>query len=414
MQLIYFFITTIINYILKIYLYFRIFKKKEDPSRFKEKLAIYSIKNNYENLIWFHCASIGELKSVFPIIDYYLEKKKFNILVTTITLSSYKIFEKKYKKKRNIIHQFAPIDSPQIVKRFFSEWRPIFIFFTESEMWPNQILEAKKLGIPIILINARLSQKSFKKWLIVKNFASKILRSFNLILCQSKESLKHFKYFNTNNVEMIGNLKFIINDNEKIVDIENKNLINKKIFLALSTHRTEENVCIEAHKILKKYYPNLLTIIIPRHIHRIKEIEITVKKSQLNYLIANSFSSIKNNYDIIIVNSYGETQNYLRFSKFVFIGGSLIKHGGQNPLEVALNNSVILHGPYVNNFFEIYEFLNNLGSSFKINSTEDLINRLKEIFNSNKVIDTKIKIKEIGKEIYNNTITKLETYLSTK
>ena len=213
---------------------------------------------------------------------------------------------------------------------------------------------------------------------------------------------------------MIGNLKFIINDNEKIVDIENKNLINKKIFLALSTHRKEENVCIEAHKILKKYYPNLLTIIIPRHIDRIKEIEITVKKSQLNYLIANSFSSIKNNYDIIIVNSYGETQNYLRFSKFVFIGGSLIKHGGQNPLEVALNNSVILHGPYVNNFFEIYEFLNNLGSSFKINSTEDLINRLKEIFNSNKVIDTKIKIKEIGKEIYNNTITKLETYLSTK
>jgi 3-deoxy-D-manno-octulosonic-acid transferase len=408
MRIVYYLITTVFYYLLYPYIYFRILKKKECPLRYKEKLGISLKTRNNGYLIWFHCSSIGELKSIFPIIDHYLKKKQ--ILVTTSTLGSNEVFQKKYYNNNNIIHQYAPIDSPQIIKKFFKKWKPNIIFFTESEIWPNQIFYAKNYNIPIILLNARISNKSFIKWKLIKNSMNKILNCFDLILCQSNESADYFNYFGSNNIKTLGNLKFVVSEDFENKE-ENLNLQKRLVFIALSTHPTEEEVCIKIHSSLKSQYPSLLTIIIPRHINRIPEIQKTIINTKLNFLIAESLDNFKNNTDILIINSYGNTKKILKSSKYVFIGGSLVDHGGQNPIEVAYNNSLIFHGPHVHNFTEIYNFLNKENIAFKINSGAELINQLKEKINDYQNKNIKEKIIRIGDKILSSTIKELDQYI---
>ena len=409
MKVIYYFTTSLLNYLLRPYLYFRIIKKKESPIRFKEKLGITNIQRHDGYLIWFHCASIGELKSIFPIIDHYVKKNK--ILLTTSTLSSSEIFYKKYSNNKNIIHQFAPIDSPQIVKRFFLKWKPNIIFFTDSELWPNQIFYAKNNNIPIILLNGRISKKSFSKWKLFRVTMHEILKSFKLILCNSNQSKDYFHYFKTNNIETIGNLKFIISENLHSKNEENISLDKRIIFIALSTHNTEEELCIKSHISLKLKFPKLLTLIIPRHINRISKVETIAKKFNLKFLTQSSLSDIKDDTDIIIINSYGNTQKFLKLSKYVFIGGSIINHGGQNPIEVAYNNSYIFHGPHVHNFTEIYNFLNKENISFEVKSEKELIYELENKISANQSINIKEEIIKIGDEILSSTIKKLDEYI---
>ena len=410
MRFAYYLITKVLYYLLYPYLHLRILRKKECPLRYKEKLGVSLKTRNNGYLIWFHCSSIGELKSIFPIIDHYLKKNQ--ILVTTSTLSSNQVFQKKYYNTKNIIHQYAPIDSPQIVKKFFKKWNPNIIFFTESEIWPNQIFYAKNKNIPIILLNARISNKSFIKWKLIKSSMNKILNCFDLILCQSKESTDYFNYFETNNIKILGNLKFVVSENfENENKEENLNLQKKLIFIALSTHPTEEEFCIKVHASLKSQYPNLLTIIIPRHINRIPEIQKIITNAKLNFLIVETLDNFENNTDILIINSYGNTKKILKSSKYVFIGGSLVNHGGQNPIEVAYNNALIFHGPYVHNFTEIYDFLNKENIAFKINSEIELIDQLKAKFNNYQNKNIKEKIIKIGDEILSSTLKKLDEYI---
>ncbi|MBT4698545.1 MAG: hypothetical protein HOB75_00420 [Alphaproteobacteria bacterium] len=408
MRIAYYLITTVFYYVLYPYLYFRILKKKECPLRYQEKLGVSLKVRNDGYLMWFHCSSIGELKSIFPIIDHYLKKNQ--ILVTTSTLGSNEVFQKKYHNTKNIIHQYAPIDSPQIIKKFFKKWKPNIIFFTESEIWPNQIFYAKNNNIPIILVNARISNKSFIKWKLIKNSMNKILNCFDIILCQSNESVDYFNYFGTNNIKILGNLKFVVSEDFENKE-ENLNLQKRLIFIALSTHSTEEEVCIRIHASLKSEYPNLLTIIIPRHINRIPEIQKLIINFNLNFLIAETIDNLENKTDILIINSYGNTKKILKSSKYVFIGGSLVKHGGQNPIEVAYNNALIFHGPHVHNFSEIYNLLNKENIAFHINSEEELIDQLKDKFNNYPNKNIKEKLIKMGDEILLSTIKKLDQYI---
>ena len=411
MRIAYYLITTVFYYLLYPYLYFRILKKKECPLRYREKLGVSLKVRNDGYLMWFHCSSIGELKSIFPIIDHYLKKNQ--ILVTTSTLGSNEVFQKKYYNINNIIHQYAPIDSPQIIEKFFKKWNPNIIFFTESEIWPNQIFHAKNINIPIILLNARISNKSFIKWKLIKNSMNKILNCFDLILCQSNESADYFNYFGTNNVKISGNLKYVTLEDFGNKE-ENLNIQKRLIFIALSTHPTEEEFCIKIHASLKSQYANLLTIIIPRHINRIPEIKKIIINAKLNFLIAETLDNFENNTDILIINSYGNTKKILKSSKYVFIGGSLVNHGGQNPIEVAYNNALIFHGPHVHNFSEIYDFLNKENIAFKINSEAELIDQLKEKFNNYQINNIKEKIIKMGDEILSSTIKRLDQYIVNK
>jgi 3-deoxy-D-manno-octulosonic-acid transferase len=239
---------------------------------------------------------------------------------------------------------------------------------------------------------------------------NRILNCFAIILCQSNESANHFNYFETNNIKMLGNLKFIVPEDLEPLE-DNLNLQKRLIFIALSTHATEEEVCIKIHTSLKSQYPNLLTIIIPRHINRIPEIQKIIVNTKINFLITESLDNFENNTDILIINSYGNTKKILKLSKYVFIGGSLVKHGGQNPIEVAYNNSLIFHGPHVHNFTEIYNFLNKENIAFKINSGAELTEQLKEKINDYQKENIKEKIIRMGDEILSSTIKELDQYI---
>ena len=384
---------------------FRIFKGKEDTSRFKEKVGIFSKKRNKGKLIWFHGASVGEIQSIIPLLERFEKNKEIRqILVTSNTVSSSFIIKNlKFKKT---IHQFFPIDCNFISKKFLNYWKPTKAFFIDSEIWPNTINNLYKRNIPIFLLNGRITNKSFRRWKFFSYFAKSIFGKFYLCLSSNTETKKYLKKLGAKNIKFIGNLKFSQSENEKTN--LNKDLINlinsKKAWCASSTHYNEEELCGMAHMRLKKRFKNILTIIIPRHINRIDSIKAELQNLDLKIHLDEPKKKISPDTDIYLVNSYGKTKLFYKVCKNIFLGGSLIEHGGQNPLEATRYGCKVLHGPNVSNFREIYKFLNKKKLSKKISNQDQLINCVIKYINSKN--NSKKIIKDlhlIGMNILNKT-----------
>jgi len=384
---------------------FRIINKKEDKKRFKEKLGFFSKKRNKGNLIWFHGASVGELQSIVPILEKFQKDKKINhILVTSNTLSSSKIISKPHLKK--VIHQFFPIDANIISKKFINYWKPSRVFFIDSEIWPNTLNNLKNKKIPITLLNARITHKTYKRWNLFPKFAHENFRKFDLCLTSSLESQKYLKNLKAPNVKYIGNLKFAQSENENLIKLKGLKKITKikKIWCASSTHDNEELFFAQVHLELRKKINNLFTIIIPRHVNRSDKIKDELSNLGLKVQMYEPKKEINLDTDIYIVNSYGMTKSFYSNCKIVFLGGSIIKHGGQNPLEAIRYNCKVLHGPNVSNFKEIYKFLNEKKMSSKIINQKQLINILQNFFlKKNKLKNFRKEIKLIGTQILNKT-----------
>mgnify|MGYP001187208116 CR=1 FL=1 len=386
-------------------IFFRLIKKKEDFLRFKEKFCFFSKSRSKGKLIWFHGASVGELKSVIPLIEKLEKDKTINqILLTSNTLSSSKIIKDMYFKK--VVHQFFPIDTKFLSRKFINYWKPSAAFFIDSEIWPNQIYNLKSQNIPIILINGRITKKTFLKWIKIQIFSKKIFNKIDLCLASSIESKKYLIKLGVKKVKFIGNLKFSQSDNEQIIinDRFKKFIINKKSWCASSTHPTEEIFCALIHKNLKKKYKNLLTIIIPRHVERAYSIKEDLEKLDLKIQFHESNNKISKDTDIYLVNSYGKIKQFFYSCNNVFLGGSIINHGGQNPLEAARYGCNIIHGPNVANFKEIFEFLKKKGISTQINSKKKMVSVLDK-FLSKKNNSKKIhkKIDKVGRKILDLT-----------
>ncbi len=384
---------------------FRIFKGKEDASRFKEKIGFFSKKRNEGKLIWFHGASVGEIQSIVPLIERFEKNKKIKqILITSNTVSSSFIIKNvKFKKT---IHQFFPIDCNFVSEKFLNYWKPTKAFFIDSEIWPNTINNLYKRNIPIFLLNGRITKKSFRRWKFFSYFAKSIFGKFYLCLSSNIETKKYLKKLGAKNIKLIGNLKFSQSENEK--NNLDKNLINlinsKKTWCASSTHYNEEEFCGKAHIRLKKKFKDILTIIIPRHINRINSIKADLNNLDLKIHLDEPKKKVSPDTDIYLVNSYGKTKLFYKVCKNIFLGGSLIKHGGQNPLEATRYGCRILHGPNVSNFREIYKFLNKKKLSKKISNQDQLINFVIKYFNSEN--NSKKIIKDlhlIGINILNKT-----------
>ena len=404
----------IITIISPLIFFFRILKKKEHPLRFKEKLCFFSKKRNKGKLIWFHGASVGELLSVIPLVERLEKNKKISqILITSNTLSSSKIILNLKLKKT--IHQFFPIDTTYHVQRFLDYWKPSTAIFIDSEIWPNMIMAIKKKTIPLILLNARITKKSFKKWKLFSSSAKLFFDKFDFCLSSSLQSNRYLKLLGVKKTKHIGNLKF--SQTEKKDDFLDKKLkkffLSKKIWCAASTHDSEEKFCALAHKKLKKKYKNLLTIIIPRHINRTNNIVKEMEKLNLNVHIHTSKNQIKKDTDIYLVNSYGQTKSFFKICKTVFLGGSIIRHGGQNPLEAVRYGCKILYGPNVWNFNEIYNLLNQYNVSHKVYSLNQIIDNIEKIF-KNKMNSKNIenKIKKLGHKILNITLKEINTFIN--
>ena len=409
MLLIYRIVINLITLLSPLIFFLRILKKKEHPIRFKEKLCFFSKKKIKGKLIWFHGASVGEILSIIPLIEK-LEKNKDirQVLVTSNTLSSSKILSNLRLKKT--IHQFFPIDTNYHSKKFLNYWNPEIVIFIDSEIWPNTIINISKKKIPLLLLNARITKKSFRRWKIFISSAKNLFEKFDMCLSSNYESINYLRFLGAKKIKYIGNLKF--SQMEKDEDLLNRNLKkffkSKKIWCAASTHNTEEKICAIAHKRLKAKHKNLLTIIIPRHVNRTKNIISELQKLNLKVYVHNSQKKIDEDADIYLVK-----KSFFKICKTVFLGGSIIKHGGQNPLEAVRFGCKILHGPNVFNFYEVYSLLNQYNVSNKINNVNQMVNNIDKLFKnraSSKSI--KLKITNLGNKILNLTLKELNFFIN--
>ena len=391
---------------------FRIYKNKEHKVRYKEKFSIPSKQRAEGNLIWFHGASVGEILSIIPLIENYEKDKSINqILITSSTLSSSKVL-KKFKFKKTI-HQFYPIDHFFFTAKFLNYWRPSVAIFIESEIWPCMFKKLKTRKIPLVLLNARLTKKTFTRWKKIKNFSQEIFNKITIAYPQNIETKKFLKRLKTKRIKTIGNLKFTENDDEKNNTISNNlkfQFKTKKIWVASSTHSSEEIFCAKTHIELKKKIRNIVTVIIPRHIHRTNEIVSKLKSLNLNVVTHNSNKKNLKDIDIYIVDTFGETKKFHKIGCSVFLGGSIIKRGGQNPLEAARYGARILHGPNIDNFKDIYKKLSYLKVSKKITTPKELASMI--IFKRNKDIGNKIK--KIGGKVLKETISDLDKLINNE
>ena len=402
-------ILTILIAVSPLIILLRIFRNKEDKKRFIEKFSIPSKKRNKGKLIWFHGASVGELLSIIPLIKNY-EKKKYikQILVTSSTLSSSKILRKFNLKKT--VHQFYPIDSFFLTNKFLEFWKPSIAIFIDSEIWPCMFKNIKKKNIPLILLNARLTKKTFKRWIRFKDFCAQVLSNITISYPQNRETQMYLKKLKSKKLKYLGNLKFAENHTDNLDKINlrlKKQLIRKKLWVASSTHQGEEIFCAKAHIELKKKIKNLITIIIPRHIHRSQNIISEIERLNLKVSYHSSKPKSLKNTDIYIVDTFGETKKFHRIGCSVFLGGSIIKRGGQNPLEAARYGAKILHGPNIDNFKDVYKLLKFFKVSNKIHSPKELASSI--TFKKNKNIG--IRIKNIGRKILKNTIKEIDNFI---
>lgn len=395
---------------------FRILKKKEDRKRFKEKFCFPSKKRVAGNLIWFHGSSVGELLSVLPLV-YELEKNKSinQILITSSTLSSAEIF-KKYKFKKTV-HQFFPIDSVLFSYKFLNYWNPTIAIFIESEIWPSIFRVIHKKNTPLLLLNARVTKKTFNKWNYINSFSNSIFKNISKAYPQNKETFNFLKKLNVPKIKIIGNLKFSNNSQDKLIKLNKimqKNLKNRKIWCASSTHSGEEIMCSKVHLNLKKKYKNPLTIIIPRHIHRTNEIVQEIKGLKLNVVLHSSNSKKLKDTDIYLVDTYGETKKFYNSSNIVFMGKSLVGKGGQNPLEPARKGAAILYGPNIDNFLDIYTLLDKLKITHKVNGVSSLTNLVNKLMIRPNNKKNYLKIAKIGKKILNETKDEINSLLNNE
>ena len=408
-----------------VFTYLRKFFNKEHQERYKEKIFISNFnieKKENEKLIWFHAASIGELKSIFPVIERInKEKNIYNFLITTNTLSSGNLANSICKDVQNIKHRYMPLDVNFLIKNFLESWKPEKIFLIDSEIWPNLIINAKKKKIPIALLNARLTKKSFNRWFKFPKTAKKIFEIFDLCICSNSETKNFLEKLNARNIKYEGNIKLLSTLNIKKLNNKNDQILsNSRFWVAASIHKEEDLFCIKTHLQLKKNYKDVKTLLAPRHLDRVKKIKSLSEGLGIKTQILNNGDEILNDVEIIILNSYGVLQNYYKYAKSVFIGKSIIKKlakdSGQNPIDAAKLNCKIYHGPYVSNFEEIYKILNLNNISKKINDSAELSNFLTNDLNDfqKEINNNYDPIKVLEKNILKNTTYLINNFLNDK
>ncbi len=419
---IYKFFTYILFPFLILYTFFRKVKKKEDAVRYKEKIFSSSfniIKKKNSKLIWFHAASVGELNSILPIInELNLKKNNIEFLITTVTLSSGNLIKDKLASLKNVHHRYFPIDVDFLMRKFVRMWQPDAVFFVDSEIWPNLVLVLHENKTPFSIINARITQKTYRRWLIFRNTAKKIFGKFNLFLASNRETVNYLKELGANNIIFNGNIKFLSEINANNINNTNENILRKvKFWLSASTHSGEEEFCLKTHIFLKKRFKKIITLIAPRHINRAKQINELCKNFNLKPQILNKNEKINDNSDVIIINSFGVLNEFYKYAVSVFIGKSTLetlkKVGGQNPIDAAKLGCKIYHGPYIYNFKEIYEILGKHKISKEINSPEELSNYLEKdlMYQKSKLTDLKSPIDDLSKETLKITMDNINKFL---
>jgi len=414
MFLIYQIVILLILFLSPFIIIIRLLKNKEHKKRFIEKFCFFQKKRDKGNLIWIHAASVGELMSIIPLINEIEKNKKINtILITTSTLSSSKIFEN-YKFKK-VTHQFFPIDFFYFSSKFIEYWKPCVAIFIDSEIWPSMFKKLKKKSVPLLLMNARITPKSFARWNFFNKFSKNIFLNISKAYPQNLESKIFLKKLKVKKINKLGNLKFCEEKKVRKLNLDKPFLLsikNRLILCASSTHPGEEISIAKTHLVLKKKYKSLLTIIIPRHVDRIENIYKDLKLHNLNTIIRSSKKKINLNTDIYLVDTYGETKKFFNISKIAFIGGSIINHGGQNPIEPARFGLNILHGPNIQNFRDIYQLFDKYKIAYKFVNLKQLINISDKLLLSKK--RKKLNLSNMGNLILKKHLIEINKILNNE
>jgi 3-deoxy-D-manno-octulosonic-acid transferase len=393
----------------------RLKQGKEDPARVGERRGMSTDIRPHGPLVWIHGASVGEVLAAAALIER-LRALNLRILLTSGTVTSAAIVAKRFPA--DIIHQYVPYDSPRYVGRFLDHWRPSLALFIESDLWPNLILSSAARRLPMVLINGRMSQRSFPRWSRMSGTISALLGKFEVCLAQSKVDGERFAALGSRNVITTGNLKLDVAappaDSarlERLMAVTR----GRPIIVAASTHPGEEEILCEAHRTLAGFFPSLLTVIVPRHADRGEAIARTIEAYGLHAGLRSREELPTAITDIYVADTMGELGLFYRLAPVVFMGGSLVPHGGQNPIEAVKLGASIVHGPHVFNFTDVYEALDRAGGARQADTLEVLVKQLGQLLADPVARDVSLAastrvVEQLGGAL-ERTLTALEPYL---
>ena len=353
-------------------LHLRGMKGKEDAARLQERKGITSMPRPAGPVVWIHGASVGEAIAMLPLTTH-IRSRGVQVLFTTGTVTSAQTL--KQRLSAGVIHQYLPLDVPQFWRRFLSHWRPGILIIAESELWPNMLAQTHAARIPIAVVNGRMSERSAGRWLKAPAAAASVFGCIDLCLCQSEADANRYARLGAGQVQVSGNVKYDSVappvDNEEFARLS-AHLGSRPVWLAASTHEGEEDVAIRVHDDLLARWPNLTTIILPRHPHR--GVQIAALASRYGYAPAlrSLGDTLPPNGGIYIADTIGETGLFYRLSGIAFVGRSLAAGGGQNPIEPAKLGTAILHGPDVGNFSDVYAHLHARNAALQVNDPQAL------------------------------------------
>lgn len=349
---------------------------KEEAGRVGERSGIARMTRPPGRLAWLHGASVGEAIALLPLVAK-LRQQGLQVLVTTGTVTSARILDERLPA--GAIHQYIPLDVCRFVRRFLDHWRPDLVLFAESELWPNALGEAHARRIPVILVNARLSQRSFERWKRLPHTAMQLLSHIDLCLAQSNADAARFSDLGAPRVLVGGNLKYDVAalpaDPAEVARMQAM-IGSRPLWLAASTHEGEERIALAVHNELSQRMHDLVTIIAPRHAERGGQIANLALQEGLTPYQRSRGDDIPPGAQVYVADTMGELGLLYRLASIVFVGKSLAATGGQNPIEPAKLGGAILHGPHVGNFVEVYDELDRSGGALEVGDRDTLARTL--------------------------------------
>ncbi|HJS46309.1 MAG TPA: 3-deoxy-D-manno-octulosonic acid transferase, partial [Rhizomicrobium sp.] len=350
---------------------------KEDWMRLNERLGISGQARPEGRLIWVHGASVGESLSALPLIEKLLEDA--TVLVTSGTVTSAAMMSQRLPRglsqgqSKRALHQFVPLDTPHAVARFLDHWKPDAGLFVESDLWPNLILGAKARGVKLALVNARISARSAERWGWARKSVARLLAAFDMVLAQDDEAAERFRKLGARNVDVVGSLKAdapVLPVDEAALAQLRQAIGPRPVLLAAQTHPGEDETLLPAHDLLRARFPDLLTILVPRHTARGADLEMLCGARACKR--RSTGGQISPQTAVYIADTMGEMGLFYRLAPFCFLGGSLVPLGGHNVLEPAALHCAVLAGPHTMSAPRAYEAVFQAQGFGRIASSADI------------------------------------------